>query len=79
MITTRSLLPTLATTLMLLGSITMGAVEKNNIIIILADDYGYGDVGCYGSKRFRTPNIDALAAGGIRFTDFHSNGAVCSP
>ena len=77
--TTRNLLPTLTATLMLLGSITIGAAEKNNIIIILADDYGYGDVGCYGSKRFRTPNIDALAAGGIRFTDFHSNGAVCSP
>ncbi len=52
---------------------------KPNIIIILADDYGYGDVGCYGSERFLTPNLDALAAGGIRFTDFHSNGAVCSP
>ena len=58
-----------------------GATEerKPNIIIILADDYGYGDVGCYGSKRFNTPHIDALAAGGLRFTDFHSNGAVCSP
>jgi len=55
------------------------AEGKPNIIIILADDYGYGDVGCYGSKRFKTPNIDALAAGGMRFTDFHSNGAVCSP
>jgi arylsulfatase A-like enzyme len=52
---------------------------KPNIIIILADDYGYGDVGCYGSKRFNTPHLDALAAGGLRFTDFHSNGAVCSP
>jgi len=55
------------------------AEGKPNIIIILADDYGYGDVGCYGSQRFKTPNIDALAAGGMRFTDFHSNGAVCSP
>jgi len=53
--------------------------SKPNIIIILADDYGYGDVGCYGSKRYNTPHIDALAAGGLRFTDFHSNGAVCSP
>ena len=50
-----------------------------NIIIILADDLGYGDVGCYGSKRFSTPAIDAIAKDGIRFTDFHSNGAVCSP
>lgn len=56
-----------------------GEERKPNIIIILADDYGYGDVGCYGSKRFNTPHIDALAAGGLRFTDFHSNGAVCSP
>jgi len=53
--------------------------RKPNIVIILADDLGYGDVGCYGSKRFKTPNMDALAADGIRFTDFHSNGAVCSP
>ena len=53
--------------------------NKPNIIIILADDYGYGDVGCYGSERFQTPNLDALAAGGLRFTDFHSNGSVCSP
>jgi arylsulfatase A-like enzyme len=60
-------------------SITAEAVEKPNIIIFLADDLGYGDLGCYGSERFETPNIDALAAGGMRFTDFHSNGAVCSP
>lgn len=52
---------------------------RPNIIIILADDYGYGDVGCYGSERFQTPNLDALAAGGIRFTDFHSNAGTCSP
>jgi len=56
-----------------------GEEQKPNIILILADDYGYGDVGCYGSQRFNTPHIDALAAGGLRFTDFHSNGAVCSP
>ena len=56
-----------------------GKEQKPNIIIILADDYGYGDVGCFGSHRFNTPHIDALAAGGLRFTDFHSNGAVCSP
>ncbi|MEA3476736.1 MAG: sulfatase-like hydrolase/transferase [Bacteroidota bacterium] len=56
-----------------------GEERKPNIIIILADDYGYGDVGCYGSKRFLTPHLDALAAGGLRFTDFHSNGTVCSP
>jgi arylsulfatase A-like enzyme len=56
-----------------------GKESKPNIIIILADDYGYGDVGCYGSREYNTPHIDALAAGGMRFTDFHSNGVVCSP
>lgn len=53
------------------------ARRKPNIILILADDLGYGDIGCYGG--IRTPNLDRLAAGGIRFTDFHSSGAVCSP
>jgi arylsulfatase A len=62
-----------------LGTTTVKAATKPNVIIILADDLGYGDVGCFGSKRFQTPNIDALAADGVRFTDFHSNGAVCSP
>ncbi|UCG59457.1 MAG: sulfatase-like hydrolase/transferase [Phycisphaerales bacterium] len=55
------------------------AKRQPNIILIMADDLGYGDVGCYGSKTIETPNIDALARGGTRFTDFHSNGAVCSP
>lgn len=45
----------------------------------MADDLGYGSLGCYGSTTFKTPNIDRLAAGGTRFTDFHSNGTVCSP
>lgn len=52
---------------------------KPNIVIIMADDLGYADLGCYGSKTILTPNIDELAKDGIRFTDFHSNGAVCSP
>jgi len=50
-----------------------------NIVIILADDLGYGDVGCYGATRIKTPNIDRLAAGGIRLTDAHSPAAVCQP
>ena len=53
--------------------------KKPNIIVILADDLGYGDVGCYGSKIINTPNIDALAEGGLKLTDFHSNGPMCSP
>ncbi|QBG46739.1 sulfatase [Verrucomicrobia bacterium S94] len=55
------------------------AVERPNIVVIVADDLGYGDIGCYGSESIKTPHIDALAAEGLRFTDFHSNGAVCSP
>jgi arylsulfatase A len=53
--------------------------RKPNIVLILADDLGYGDIGCYGSKINNTPNLDALAAGGMRFTDFHSNGPMCTP
>ncbi len=53
--------------------------KKPNIILIMADDLGYGDLGCYGNSSVRTPNLDSLAEGGLRFTDFHSNGAVCSP
>ncbi len=45
----------------------------------MADDLGYGDIGCFGNDSVRTPVLDKLAAEGIRFTDFHSNGAVCSP
>jgi len=63
----------------LLSSIRGWADQKPNIIIILADDLGYGDVSCFGNSKFKTPHIDGLAADGIRFTDFHSNGAVCSP
>ncbi|MEC9094926.1 MAG: sulfatase-like hydrolase/transferase [Planctomycetota bacterium] len=52
---------------------------KPNIIIIMADDLGYGDIGCYGNQRIKTPNLDRMAKQGLRFTDFHSSGTVCSP
>ncbi len=58
----------------------MGMAQRRpNIILIVADDMGYGDCSCFGSDAIKTPNIDAIAKRGIRFTDFHSNGAVCSP
>lgn len=60
------------------GSLAQG-VRPPNIILIMADDLGYGDLGCYGSDVVATPRIDSLARGGMRFTDYHSNGAVCSP
>lgn len=50
-----------------------------NIVLIMADDLGYGDLSCYGNPSIQTPNIDQLATEGMRFTDYHSNGAVCSP
>ena len=52
---------------------------RPNIVLTLADDLGYGSLACYGNTEVKTPNIDRLAASGMRFTDFHSNGAVCSP
>ena len=50
-----------------------------NIVLILADDLGYGDLGCYGATKVKTPNIDRLASEGRRFTDAHSASAVCTP
>ncbi len=53
--------------------------ERPNIVLILADDMGYGDLGCYGGKSINTPNIDRLAREGVRFTDFCSSAAICTP
>src|SRR5437868_5091655 len=52
---------------------------KPNLIFILADDLGYGDLGCYGQERIRTPNIDRLAAEGMRFTQCYAGSTVCAP
>ena len=54
------------------------AERPPNVILIVADDLGYADVGVYGAKGFRTPNLDRLAREGVRFTDFHVAQAVCS-
>jgi uncharacterized sulfatase len=50
-----------------------------NIIVILCDDMGYGDIGCYGNRAIRTPAIDRLASEGVRFTDFYCSAPMCSP
>ena len=55
------------------------AVEQPNVVLIFADDLGYGDLGCYGATKVQTPNIDRLAKEGRRFTDAHSASAVCTP
>ncbi|KPK15920.1 MAG: hypothetical protein AMJ62_07985 [Myxococcales bacterium SG8_38] len=56
-----------------------GGNDPPNIVVIMADDLGYGDLGAYGGRAIRTPHIDALAEAGIRFTDFHSSDSVCTP
>jgi arylsulfatase A len=53
--------------------------DKPNFVIIFTDDQGYADVGCYGAKGFSTPNVDRMAAEGMKFTDFYSAAAICSP
>ena len=58
---------------------TEATASRPNVILINADDLGYGDLGCYGATLLKTPNIDRLAREGRRFTDAHSASAVCSP
>src|SRR5690348_801700 len=52
---------------------------KPNILLIVADDLGYGDLGCYGCKDIRTPHLDRLAEQGVRLTDFYASAPICSP
>ncbi len=54
-------------------------VQPPNVVLILADDLGYGDLGCYGATKIQTPNIDRLAREGIRLTDAHTTCSVCQP
>jgi len=53
--------------------------KPRNIVLIMTDDLGYGDVGCYGATMVKTPNVDRLAAAGLRFTDGHCTSATCTP
>ncbi|WP_411827875.1 sulfatase family protein [Luteolibacter sp. AS25] len=67
----------LAASLLLVGNSFAG--KKPNVILIYADDLGYGDLSCYGATKVKTPRIDSLATGGRLFTDGHSPSAVCTP
>lgn len=58
---------------------TAAPTAKPNIIYVMADDLGYGDLSCYGQKKFQTPHLDRMAKEGIRYTDFHSGSTVCAP
>jgi arylsulfatase A-like enzyme len=53
--------------------------ERPNILLILADDLGYGDLGCYGQEKIKTPHLDRMAAEGLRFTQFYAGSTVCAP
>src|SRR6188508_3031557 len=72
-----SLIPLIS--LFCLAAIAFAAPDKPNIIIILADDLGYGDLGCYGHPTIKTPNLNRMAAEGMRFTEFYSAAEVCTP
>jgi arylsulfatase A-like enzyme len=65
--------------LLLLASVAAFAQSRPNVIIIYADDLGYGDTSCYGATAIKTPNIDRLAREGLRFTDGHAPAATCTP
>ena len=79
----RNLLPGIGAVagLLLACPASLDAAERRppNIIFIMADDLGYGDLGCYGQKRIQTPNIDRMAAQGMRFTQHYSGSTVCAP
>lgn len=64
---------------LLLNGAMLGAVGKPNIVYIMADDLGYGELGCYGQTKIRTPNLDRMASEGTRFTDVYSGAPVCAP
>ena len=65
--------------LLLLFALALTAADRPNILIIVGDDMGYGDVGFHGCKDIPTPHLDALAASGVRFTNGYVTGPYCSP
>jgi arylsulfatase A-like enzyme len=78
----RRLLPFVAASLLFLGGLAwpgFAASNPPNVIVILADDLGYGDLGCYGHPHFKTPHLDRLAATGARLTQFNTPAPFCAP
>src|SRR5258708_1386632 len=69
----------LLASLLVLAAAAHAAEQRPNIIFLLADDLGYGDVGCFGQKKIRTPNIDRLAAEGMKLTQHYAGNNVCAP
>jgi arylsulfatase A-like enzyme len=70
---------TLLTSVFIFAASAIAQQQQPNIIFIFADDLGYGELGCYGQQKIETPNLDALAAKGKRFTSFYSGTSVCAP
>ncbi|MGC3966798.1 MAG: sulfatase-like hydrolase/transferase [Pirellulales bacterium] len=69
----------LSVPLWLCGSLSAAEAKRPNVVLILCDNLGYGDIGCFGSQLHRTPNLDRMAAEGRKFTHFYSASGVCSP
>ena len=61
------------------GTGQTGGLARPNVVVVMTDDMGWADLGSYGAKDVRTPNIDSLARDGARFTEFYSNGVLCTP
>src|SRR5688500_52936 len=78
MIVNRKMLACLLLALVLKGP-QICAGDKPNIAFIVADDLGYGDLGCYGQSKIQTPRLDRLASEGMRFTQHYAGNAVCAP
>ena len=55
------------------------AAARPNVVLIMSDDMGYGDLSSYGASDIKTPNIDSIGKAGVRLTDFYANGVLCSP
>jgi len=60
-------------------AVSLHDTKRPNIIVIVGDDVGWGDLGSYGASKIQTPNLDRLAHEGLRFTDAHASAAVCTP
>lgn len=75
----RVMLYALFSTIAVASTSSMADEKQPNFVIIYADDLGYGDLGCYGNPTIRTPNLDRMAAEGMRFTQFYSAASVCTP
>lgn len=67
------------TAVMIPATGSVAAASRPNVVVILADDLGYGDLGCYGSREIKTPHVDALARNGVRLSDCYAAAPVCTP